>query len=422
MDNELINNDIERKEAKFKWAVLVSSAFMLLCLTMGLTSWSVAVGELSEHLGMTSTQVMLGGSLFVLGFICASGIYGRIIEVIGFKKAGLMGLCVSVIAQFLIPASSSITFILILRFFMGFGMITPPIYYVAGIWFPPKQRGFAIGLLGAMFFFGMSLGGILSGALIPVVGWRATFYIIAGATLVGAIQWAIICRRPLSYEEEQAAEVEAATLDDKAKKDNVFKHSMIWLLALLYFCDFFIVYAMENVTAVFLDDSAYDVRSIGTLVFAVSLLGVAAAPFGGLITDFFVNKSSRQPHSMRAICLLVGGFAMSGLGIFLIPIIGMKGFALCAICMLIIGWGDGFMDSTATVVGIDAMGPEKGDKAVGYMIFLGGIGGVISPIFINWIGGSVGWTVAWVVLGIAAIIGIIDCLVISRKHVEHDKM
>lgn len=421
MENNVITNQLTEKETGFKWVILLSCILLMTSLTTISTSWSVAVEELSAAHNISSTQVMLGSSLFVMGLVITNGVCGRFIEVFGYKKVGGLMLFISIISQALIPLCSSFTVILVLRLLVGLGMCWSPLYYLVGQWFPPQQRGLAVGCMGGAFFLGLAVGGALSGQLLPVLGWKATFYVFTAIMTVCVIQWLIITRRTefVESEEKKAKEVSAQseTLNDH---DNVFKHPMIWLLGLVYFADYAAVYATENATSAYLAASSYDTEAIGTLVFYISILGVVGAPLAGIISDACIRKySSKQPHMVRAVVTAVGGMLIVGIGVTLVILLGTSGFALCAIAMLIIGWGNSFMDSLSTMLGIDAFGPTKGDKAIGYMAMIGGIGGVIAPTGITWIGDTYGWTTAWAVVLVVLAIGIVGTISVAKRPAEY---
>ncbi len=419
METNTIGKTESKSGSKYKWVVLVSNALLLVFLCMGLTTWSVAVGPLTESLGLTNFQIMLGASTFMLGFTVSSGIWGRAIEKIGFKKAGIIGIVVSVIAQFLIPGCTNVVLILILRFFMGFGLITVPLYYIVGMWFPGKLRGLAIGLLGAVFYGGFAVGGAMSGILVPLLGWQTTFYILASATLIGGIQWIIITRNPSANEvPEDVSEDDDAIKESNQKKESMFKSPALYWLASLYFVILFIDYALYNMSAVFLGAHNFNITQVGMLLFIVSMIGAVASPVGGIVSDAAARKSPLEPHSARIKTMIFGGVLITTVGCIFTPILGGMSFVLVAICLVFAGWGGPFMDAVTTVAAFDFFGMIRGDKALGYMVLLGGIGSVISPALTTWLGENVSWTVAWLLLGAVGLLGLVACIKVMKMKSE----
>lgn len=400
----------QQQESGFKWVILISNILLLIFVCMGLTTWSVATEHLQEAFDMTSTRVMMGGSAFMLGFLTASGVQGRMIEVLGFKKAGLAAVLICVVASFLIPGCESWLLIIFLRFLMGFGMITPNMYYIIGLWFPARLRGFAFGLMLVAYYGGFALGGMMSGILVPIVGWKMTFYILAAVTLIGLVQWVLISRLPKGIEEEKPLEPsKPQTLESPKKEKSIFRSPALYWLALLYFVEFFLGYAYQDMTAVFFNIHGYNITQVGLLVFIVGTMGAISAPLGGIFSDALVRRGKHEPHVARTWFILIGGVIVSIIGCTITPFIAVLGFAAAAFCMMVVGWGSPVIDCVATATASDVYGPEKGDKAIGYMIFLGGMGGVISPILTTWVGENISWTLTWFICTLVALSGALAC-------------
>ncbi|KXT02911.1 hypothetical protein AC578_1823 [Pseudocercospora eumusae] len=60
-----------------------------------------------------------------------------------------------------------------------------------------KRRGLAIGLLNSGYTFGVSVGATVAGALLPVIGWRALFWLQAIPALLGGL--ALLLAIPMTF-------------------------------------------------------------------------------------------------------------------------------------------------------------------------------------------------------------------------------
>jgi len=413
---------MEKKEwPKYRWGILLSNLILITILSMGLTTWSVAVPPLSDAFDLGTIQVLLGASLYVLGYTVGSGIWGRIIGPLGYKKTGLIGLTSIVIAQFAIPYIPNWYGVLIGRFFIGVGLIVVPLTFINGIWFPAEQRGVAQGILVGGMPLGFALGGVWTGFLEPILGWKETFSYFAILILVGAIQWALLTRMPpeklLKGDEELEEEEEKP---EKKEVKSVYSEVVTWLIGLVVFANFFQIFGMNSIAGVYLGEEGleYGLNQVGTLVFALGIIGLLSTPLGGAISDLWVKKSPKKTQVPRALATALGGFLVATIGSFLVPWLAPVGFGVALISMVIVGWGIPWTNGPMPALPIDIFGAEKGGQALGAMLFIGGFGGVISPILAAWIGLNYGWAYAWYILGIGAFLGIIACWLIARLERE----
>ena len=407
----------------YRWVILGSNCLLFMLMAMSLTSWTVAAGPLSEAFNLAGYQIMYGASVFVLGYAVSNGVYGKLIGKIGHRITGSLALIVSVLAQIAIPWCGNWSLILILRFAMGFGLISAPLFYVNGLWFDEDELGLANGILSSSLSVGFALGGLLMDVLEPLMGWQKTYLLLSTQTLFAGAQWVILTKKPDMWLAHNCAEIKAK--DDVATSSGVavnlgnksiWCHPAMWFLGILMFSEFFGVYTLQSMASVYFDNIGYDITHVGILVSIIGFSGIVAGPLGGLVSDIVVKKNhGRKPaYTSRAITMLFGGFLVTAAGCFLVPVISNKGIFVAAFCMLIAGWGMPWMDGVAVATSIDIFGAEKGDQTVGNMTLLGGIGGVISPILTTWIGENIGWTVSWSVVCGVSILGLLGCILIAR--------
>jgi len=164
-----------------------------------LYAWSVFVLPLEQEFGWkradTSWVYTIAIICFALTFIGA----GRLQDVKGPKLCAFLGgLLVS--AGFLL-ASFTTSLITLYIFFgvvvgigNGFGYATP--MPVGSKWFPDK-RGLVVGLMVGGYGGGQAIFGTLaSGYLIPGVGWRTTFQILAGVFFVMTMVGTTLLKNP----------------------------------------------------------------------------------------------------------------------------------------------------------------------------------------------------------------------------------
>lgn len=402
------------KKNGYRWVILISNTLLLTILSMGLTTWSVVIYPLSEAFNLGVLQTLFGASIFVLGYTIGSGIWGKLINPLGFKKTGIIGLICISIGQFAIPYVDNWHAVLALRFIMGMGLIVSPLSYINGIWFSTEQRGLATGIFVAAIPVGFALGGLWAGFLEPIFGWRLTFSCLAFLVLLGGIQWVLLTKNPpVDYNIDKKNHEEVEGIDNAISKKSVYGEKVTYFIALTVFANFFQIYGMNSIMAVYLETIGYSMSEIGILVFVLGIIGLISSPLGGIVSDKYVRKSKDKAYIQRAWIMAFGGFLISVIGCLLVPIMvpTSLGVAICG--MVIVGWGIPWTNGPMSSIPIDIFGSEQGGEALGAMVLLGGAGGVISPLLIAWIGLNISWTYAWFVLGVFSALGMIACGLIA---------
>ncbi|KAL9936004.1 hypothetical protein V8E36_004846, partial [Tilletia maclaganii] len=214
------------------WASHITLIVSLVTLAVGLGSsaYSGAIESLHAHFGGSQTELTLGVSLWVLGFLLispaslATFFFGR-------RSTLLVSYAFLTLWNGMCICAPNLTALLIFRFLAGaFGASQPTHQLrrtIADI-FPASQRGLGMAIFCAAPFLGPSLGPIAGGFLAISYGWRSVMIfltILSGSLLL----LAALCL-PETYApvllRERCARLEKATgkkyiaLVDKGKNTN----------------------------------------------------------------------------------------------------------------------------------------------------------------------------------------------------------
>ena len=171
----------------FNWS---SKKKILVCLTAGLTAFSISLGsamfaagslQVQEEYLVGDTVGTLGTSLFVFGFASGPVIWGPLSELFGRRMVMIPSCFGYVLFTFAVASAQDIQTIMICRFFAGFiggaAFVIGPA--VLADMFRAEKRGEAMSLFGIVVFGGPMVAPIL-GAFItknPHLSWRWTSYI-----------------------------------------------------------------------------------------------------------------------------------------------------------------------------------------------------------------------------------------------------
>ncbi|KAI9713890.1 MAG: hypothetical protein M1820_000620 [Bogoriella megaspora] len=157
-----------------KWTLTMLVAVATLAVAFVSSAYSGGVQQIIQEFHCSQEVVILGISLFVLGFAIGPLLWAPLSEMYG--RQWLFTITYGVLTAFNAGAAGSpnIWTLIILRFFAGaFG--SSPLTNAGGViadMFPAKERGLALSIFAAAPFMGPVLGPIVGGFLGETEGWR----------------------------------------------------------------------------------------------------------------------------------------------------------------------------------------------------------------------------------------------------------
>lgn len=181
-----------------RWLPVFGGVLMNLALG-SLYAWSVFVLPLEQEFGWTRAQTSWVYTIAILCFALTFIGAGRLQDLKGPKIPAFLGGFLVSAGFFLASFTTSLTtlylyFGVIVGIGNGFGYATP--MPVGSKWFPDK-RGLVVGLMVGGYGGGQAIFGTLaSGYLIPSLGWRATFQILAVVFFVMSMVGASLLKNP----------------------------------------------------------------------------------------------------------------------------------------------------------------------------------------------------------------------------------
>lgn len=183
-----------------KWTIMLIQATATLAVSFASSAYSGGVREIIMDFGVSQEVVILGVSLFVLGFALGPLLWAPLSEVFGRQR--LFFISYLALTAFNAGAAGAPTMaaLIVLRFFAGaFG--SSPLTNAGGViadMFSAKERGMAGGIFSMAPFLGPALGPIAGGFLGEKHGWR---WVEGMITIFCGIVW---IASTLSYPETYA--------------------------------------------------------------------------------------------------------------------------------------------------------------------------------------------------------------------------
>ncbi|KAL2827906.1 MFS general substrate transporter [Aspergillus pseudoustus] len=157
-----------------KWSFTVVMALATLAVSLDSSAYTGGAAQIMQAFDVSTEVVVLGVSLFVLGFAIGPLLWAPLGELFGRQPLFITTYCALTAFNCGACGAQNIWTLVILRFFAGaFG--SSPLTNAGGViadMFPAEERALAMSLFAAAPFLGPVLGPIIGGFLGMKAGWR----------------------------------------------------------------------------------------------------------------------------------------------------------------------------------------------------------------------------------------------------------
>jgi nitrate/nitrite transporter NarK len=399
---------------KYRWTILGVNFLFLTFAYAGLSAWSIAVPQLAKTFSLSPAQTQLGSSALMAGYAVGSFFEALLSARIGPKKTGLLAAILLLVPQFTIPTVDSYGLILLLRFIQGWGIVWFVTVSMTTAWFPLKERGLASGVVGGAIPAGIGLGGVIAARLLGITDdWQQAFIYFGVLVLIATIIWAM-------FAEDAPADLYAdpsrQTGDSTARVQvNPFKLTAGWLIALCLFFNAFQLIGFNTVLPNYMYDLKYTADEAGTVLLFCGLIGVLSTPLGGLFSDW-LTRLGMAPIKARSYIMAIPGFLVAGIATIAFPFVATAGYSDLMWMAMLACWGVPLTNASIGALPLDMLkNPDIAGKLFGMTILIGLLGAVVAPFFVTAVSSTVGWTVAFILLGAAALVGTVLGIIIPSK-------
>ncbi|MEV4135112.1 MFS transporter [Dactylosporangium sp. NPDC049742] len=182
-----------------RWAALLFIAVAQLMVVVDTTVVNIAIPSTQADLGMADgdRQWIIAAYTLAFGGLLLLG--GRVTDLLGRRRAFLIGLTGFAVASALGGAATGSAMLITARALQGvFGALLSPaaLAMVTVMFTEPKERGKAFGIYNAVAGSGLAAGLILGGVLTQFLNWRWAFYISIPFAAVAAVGAVAVVREP----------------------------------------------------------------------------------------------------------------------------------------------------------------------------------------------------------------------------------
>ena len=277
---------------------------------MDRSSLSIAAPHMIEDLGLTAADIGLLGTAFSLTYAFFQLPGGWLTDRLGAKPVYIIALGFWSIATSMMAFGHHLWHFMISRILLGVfeAPVSPTSAKIVAEWFPPRERGAAVGVYDSGSKWGPAVAPPILTFLILGFGWRAMFVILGLLGVVVAIGFWIFYRSPEHDRRVSAAElahIRAREEDDHAPAGHIpwlrlFTKPQTWAMVL----GFVAVVWTLNIFVTFLPLMLNDIYSVTDEALGwYTSIPFAVGGVGGILGGWFTTKYSRmRTHLAPLVC------------------------------------------------------------------------------------------------------------------------
>ena len=311
----------------FKWRVLLAFAGFYLFLYLGRFNFWPVAPLVKEDLSLSNFEVGLVNALLLWGFGLGDLVHGRLAETFGLRLWVMIGAILTTVFNVITSfATSAVTMAIPwgIAGFVNAACWAPGISMISQ-WWPRRNRGMALGIVGTAAGGAMVTMWWISGYVGAEWGWRASFRYPPLIIAVLGIAFYFIARdRPTDvglpeYVEDDQVSATPEAIDPKRLKGLGPYRVLLGNSRFLLACH---VKGLENIVRYglttwvpiyYFEEGGLSIESTVVLTVLLPLGYLFAPPISGIISDRYLD-SRRQPmviFSCMVSALVLVGIAMA---------------------------------------------------------------------------------------------------------------
>jgi sugar phosphate permease len=377
MDDNLI-----RKVLSFRWLIFGILAVAYFFVYFHRLSLSVVANDIAADFGTTAGVLGLLGSVYFYCYAAMQFPAGLFSDSIGPRKTVAVSLLLACLGSFLFGLSPTIGVAFAARIMVGLGvsMVFIPTMKILSQWFRTNEFAVMAGLLNAAGGIGVLAATWLLGILATSFGWRISFQLIGGCTLLLILlAWLIVRDRPADKGWPSITQID--TQNDKENLSappkiglwqgarQVVSEKYFWPVALWFFFDCGIFFGFGGLWSGPYLMHVYGItrEQAGNILSMLAWGMIIGSPFLGVVSEKALKsrkKTLMLSASVLAVLMIVINFFAAGLPWFIL-VLWFFLFSVFSSAIVIMGF-----TATKELFPVEIAGTSVG--AVNFFPFFGG--------------------------------------------------
>jgi MFS family permease len=359
---------------------------------------STAADGFARELHFSKTEIGAVFSAFAYPYLIFQIAGGWVSDRFGARRTLLACSFLWAIATILTGFAGGLITMLAARVLLGLGegATFPASTAAMARWFSPARRGFAQGITHAAARIGNAITPAAVVLIMGRYGWRASFFVLGGFSLVWVCAWA------LTFHEDprQHPRITPAEIAVLAPLQSV-RHKTPWMelarrmvpVTMVYFCYGWTLWLfLAWIPQYFLHSYDLDLKKSALFSAAVFFAGVAGDTLGGLLTDGLLKRTGKLTlarGAMVSVCMLMALVS-------LLPLLFVHQLVVSVVCL-----SAGFFFAEMTIGPMWAVpmdiAPRFSGTASGMMNTGSALAAIISPVLGGWLIDTTGnWDVPFI--------------------------
>jgi len=419
----------------YPWLLVVLFSLMGLSFPAAVTQFSMVAAELAEAMQVPKQTVLLADTMraicLVVGMFASDFVYRRL----GLRKTICLGVFFQAASQFLIPLTVSariLPLFFVFKAMQGLNAVAFPLYLAAITqWIDSRPSGLATALFNGSFTAGAGVGAFVVGRIVPLFGWKASFFFVGAICLVFATPVLLVVREKPAFTaaRRKAAEAAASASGEKNRRKAggsngygpVLVQVITWMLVITLVANTWITQAVTVDLSVYAEELGYSYGQTGTLMLYISIITVISSILGGAVSDFFASRSRNRVRS-RALVLMLGYVLSAVTAIILPSVAGISIGLLSAVsCAMMFGasWSAGVFWALPAEI-------YPSHELVSATAFCSGASNIPNPIAPAVVGVMLGtrghWAAGWLTCCAVSVLSVFAALYIAFRKNRRPKV
>ncbi len=400
-------SELPKSFHQWKWRVLLAFSFFYLFLYLGrFNFWPIAplVKDPIDGLGLSNIEVGIINAMLLWGFGLGDLIHGRLAENYGLRLWILIGAILTAVFNVITSfATSALTMAIPfgLAGFVNAACWAPGISMISQ-WWPRRDRGMAMGIIGTAAGGAMLMMWWLTGLVGAEFGWRAAFrYPPLIIIALGFLVYFIARDRPSEvglpeYIEEDSVSATPEAIDPERLKGlgpykELMSNSRFVLASHVKGLENVVRYGLTTwVPIYYFEEGGLSIESTIFLTILLPLGYLIAPPISGMISDRMLN-SARRP-------MVIASCAISSVVLVIIAFAPPVNITLGAILLLVGGLSMGM--SPMSTLAVDIAGRRMSGTASGLLDAHGyayaGLQAIVFSVLLDMAGSP--WTLVFLIM------------------------
>jgi sugar phosphate permease len=194
-----MNDDLVRKVLRYRWAIFSVLALAYFFVYFHRLSLSVVASDLIRDFDTSASVMGMLGSIYFYCYAVMQLPAGLLSDSIGPRKTVAFFLLIASLGSLVFGFAPNIRVAFLGRILVGFGvsMVFIPTMKILSQWFKTNEFAFMAGILNAVGGAGVLAATWILALMTVLIGWRLSFELIGGCTLlIVVLAWVIVRDRP----------------------------------------------------------------------------------------------------------------------------------------------------------------------------------------------------------------------------------